>query len=89
MQGRGKLSSRALREIARYDPEGKPERIIELPVHHPTMGTFGGKELDVLYVTSGTQFFKEKWAHSQPLAGALFAIHDVGARGLPEPYFEG
>lgn len=89
MQGRGKLPTPALREIARYDPEGKLERTIELPVHHPTMCTFGGKELEVLYVTSGTQFVKEKWAHRQALAGALLAIHDIGARGLPEPYFEG
>lgn len=76
-------------EIARYDPDGKLERTIELPVRHPTMCTFGGKDLDTLYVTSGTQFVKEKWAHTQPLAGGLFAIHDVGVRGLPEPFFAG
>lgn len=76
-------------EIARYDPHGKLERTIELPVRHPTMCTFGGKDLDTLYVTSGTQFVKEKWAHTQPLAGGLFAIHNVGVRGLPEPFFAG
>ncbi len=76
-------------EIARYDPDGKLERTIPLPVQHPTMCTFGGKELDTLYVTSGTQFVKPEDAAAQPLAGALLAIHDVGARGLPEPFFAG
>jgi hypothetical protein len=26
---------------------------------------------------------------AQPLAGALFAIHGLGVRGLPEPFFAG
>ncbi|MCZ6841358.1 MAG: SMP-30/gluconolactonase/LRE family protein [SAR324 cluster bacterium] len=76
-------------EIARYDPAGKLERTIPLPVRHPTMCTFGGKDLDMLYVTCGTKFVKQKLAHTQPLAGALFAIHGVEARGIPEPFFAG
>lgn len=76
-------------EIARYDPDGRLERVIPLPVRHPTMCTFGGKKLDTLYVTSSTKFLAEGEASQQPLAGALFAIHDVGTKGLVEPYFKG
>ena len=88
-EGRWRLANRCgggilIRASIAY---GKLERTIELPLRHPTMCTFGGKDLDMPYVTSGTQFVKEKWAHTQPLAGCL--IHDVGARGLPEPFFAG
>ena len=76
-------------EIARYDPDGRLERVIPLPVRHPTMCTFGGKDLDILYVTSSTKFLAAGEVPQQPLAGALFAIHDVGAKGLVEPYFKG
>ncbi len=72
-----------------YDPKGREIRRIKLPVQHPTMCTFGGDNYDVMYVTSGTRFLDPKDAASQPLAGSLFAIHDVGAKGLPEPRFAG
>lgn len=72
-----------------YDPRGREVRRVKLPVQHPTMCTFGGENYDVMYVTSGTRFLDPKAHGPQPLAGALFAIHDVGARGLPEPKFAG
>ena len=75
--------------VARYDSKGRLERTIELPVRHPTMCTFGGKTLDALYVTSAARFVLPAQAAGQPLAGALFAIHGTGARGLPEPFFAG
>jgi L-arabinonolactonase len=75
--------------IARFDPKGRLDRKIELPVKQPTMCTFGGDELDVLYVTSSTALVPEAERASQKLAGALFAIHDLGVRGLPEPLFGG
>ena len=62
--------------------------MIGLPVQRPTMCAFGGKNLDVLYVTSATYPLPEKALAKQPLAGSLFAI-DVGVRGLPEPFFAG
>ncbi len=76
-------------EIAKYDPRGRLQSTIELPVRHPTMCTFGGTDLDVLYVTSARRFLAPAEQADQPLAGALFAIHDVGAQGLPEPFYAG
>ena len=58
-----------------------------LPIEHPTMSVFGGDGLDVLYVTSGTFQLDPARAGEQPLAGGLFAIRGLGARGLPEPVF--
>ncbi|WP_460450032.1 SMP-30/gluconolactonase/LRE family protein [Alsobacter sp. SYSU BS001988] len=71
--------------IARIDPTGRIDRLIELPVRHPTMCAFGGPALDVLYVTSSAMMAPPGAA----LAGALFAIHGLGAKGLPEPAFAG
>lgn len=74
--------------VARYAPSGQIDRVIGLPVQRPTMCAFGGKNLDVLYVTSATYPLSETALAKQPLAGSLFAI-DVGVRGVPEPFFGG
>lgn len=73
--------------IAQFDPEGKLIRHIGLPISNPTMCAFGGPGLDVLYVTSASRFLDEAQLRTQPLAGRVFAIHGLGARGLPEPRF--
>jgi len=75
--------------VACYDPRGRLLRRIRLPVRHPTMCTFGGDNYDVMFVTSGTRFLEAAEAPSQPLAGSLFAIYGIGARGFPEPRFAG
>jgi sugar lactone lactonase YvrE len=73
--------------IGRFDPIGRLDRLIRLPVQHPTMCNFGGDNLDILYVTSGRRFLTEDELRTQPLAGALFAIHGLGVRGVREPFF--
>jgi L-arabinonolactonase len=75
--------------IGRFDPMGRLDRIVRLPVSHPTMCNFGGPDLDVLYVTSGTVFLNEEERGRQPHAGALFSIHGLGVRGVAEPLFGG
>jgi sugar lactone lactonase YvrE len=70
-------------KVARYDPAGKLMRTIMMPTSIPTCCEFGGKDLDILYVTSA-KLRKLK----DPMAGNLFAL-DVGAKGLTLPYFEG
>lgn len=76
-------------EIARYDPDGKVMEKIRLPVQHPTMCSFGGPDLDILYVVSTRKFLTPAMEKEQRLAGALFALHGTGATGLPEPFFKG
>ena len=69
--------------VTRYDPDGRIDRVMEVPVSQPTCVTFGGADLDLLFVTS---------AHTGPNppqtgAGDLF-VYSVGVRGLPEARFK-
>jgi sugar lactone lactonase YvrE len=73
--------------VAQFDPDGKLVRHVLLPVSNPTMCTFGGPGLDILYVTSASRFLDEAERRAQPLAGHVFAIEGLGARGLAEPRF--
>lgn len=75
--------------LGRFDRAGRLDRMIRLPVSHPTMCNFGGVDLDVLYVTSGSIFLSPEQRQQQPLAGALFAIRGLGVRGVPESLFAG
>lgn len=76
-------------QIARIDPKGRIDRLIALPVKHVTMCTFGGPNLDVLFVTSAASMVSGAERAGVPHAGALFAVHGLGVRGLPEPHFAG
>jgi sugar lactone lactonase YvrE len=71
--------------LVRYAPDGRIDRIVELPVSHPTCCCFGGAGLATLFVTSaGDPAILD--GGSSPDSGELIAL-DVGARGLPEPSF--
>ncbi len=74
--------------LHRYAPDGRIDRVIELPVSQPTSCAFGGPNLDILYVTTAIQRLKPEELAREPLAGGLLAV-DVGVKGLPEPYFTG
>ena len=67
--------------LARFAPDGRLDRSIELPVRHPTSVAFGGPDLTVLYVTSISK--STNLSDSGPDAGGLFAIEGLGVRGLP------
>jgi L-arabinonolactonase len=70
-------------KLSRYDPDGKLMQTIMMPTSIPTCCEFGGRDLDILYVTSA-----KLRKLTDPLAGALFAL-DVGVKGLPLPCFKG
>lgn len=72
--------------VIRYTPAGKIDRVIELPVTHPTCVCFGGPALDTLYITTATKMISPEALAAEPFAGALLAI-DVGVKGLPEGMF--
>jgi sugar lactone lactonase YvrE len=75
-------------KVRRYDPDGRLMETIELPVDLPTCCEFGGKDLDILYVTSATLRRAPEVLEGQPLAGGVFAL-DVGSKGLPLVPFKG
>jgi sugar lactone lactonase YvrE len=74
--------------VARYDPDGKVEREIKMPVEFTSSCAFGGTNLDELYVTSARVPLNEAQRAQRPLDGGLFRIH-VGIKGIPEPEFLG
>jgi sugar lactone lactonase YvrE len=72
--------------VARITPDGRIDRIIEVPASQVTSCSLGGPDLRTLYITTARQKLTPADLASQPLAGGLFAIRvDVG--GLPEPRF--
>lgn len=74
--------------VRRYSPDGSLDAIVELPVTQVTACTFGGPDLDRLYITTSREAFGPEEIEAQPSAGALFAI-DPGVRGLPVLDFAG
>jgi L-arabinonolactonase len=72
-------------KIVRFTPEGRIERVIEMPVKLPGSVMFGGSRLDQLFVTSLSPAFMGRPA--DPLDGSTFVIEELGICGLPEPRF--
>jgi sugar lactone lactonase YvrE len=75
-------------KLARFAPDGRLDRVVGLPVESATSLSFGGPDLDVVYVTSMARTVKGI-APKEREAGALFAVRGLGVRGLPEPRFKG
>ena len=68
--------------IVRIAPDGKIDRVLEIPVQNITTCTFGGPDLRTLYVTTA----KIEAPARDRLAGGLFAIQTEIA-GQPENQF--
>jgi L-arabinonolactonase len=83
-------------DLVRYDPTGRIERRIGMPVRNVTSVMFGGDELEEIFVTSMARV-EHPAAHErfrveakpQFGAGALFKVSGLGIRGVPEPRFAG
>jgi sugar lactone lactonase YvrE len=74
--------------LHRYAPDGRLDRVVELPVSRPTSLTFGGDDLRTLFVTTATLRLTPEELEAQPLAGNLIALR-VDVAGLPEPEYAG
>ena len=72
--------------IVRYDPQGRIEREIALPVTQVTSMAFAGPALDQLVITTSKRLLSPADRAAQPLAGDLFVTRP-GVRGLVEPSF--
>jgi len=75
-------------KVTRYDPDGKIEREIHLPVQNVTRCAFGGEQLDVLFINTAWYGLSEADRKDQPLAGDLFQVK-TNIKGLEEPKFVG
>jgi len=72
--------------LRRYAPDGTLERVVPLPVTHPTSCAFGGAGLDELYVTSARRPLTAEEKARQPQAGGVFRLRP-GVAGRPAPLF--
>lgn len=70
--------------VTRVSPDGEPERQVALPASRITSCTFGGENLDRLFVTSAAGGRRE-----EPLAGMLFEVDAGGVAGVPANSFAG
>ena len=70
--------------VHRFNPQGQLVQSLEVPVAKPAMCTFGGADLDVLYVTSIVPGTVD--AAAPGLNGAVFALQP-GVRGFAAPVF--
>ena len=74
--------------ITRYDPDGKVDRVINLPVPRPTSCAFGSPDFSTLYITTARIRLSAQQLAAAPLSGSVFAFQP-GVRGLPETPFAG
>ncbi|MBB5437627.1 sugar lactone lactonase YvrE [Pedobacter sp. AK017] len=71
-------------QITRWDPiNGEKLLSIPMPVARVTSCTFGGKNLNDLYVTSARTGLSTSDLKKQPEAGAIFVIRNSSFKGLP------
>lgn len=71
--------------VAQLSPHGDRLRDLQLDATQPSSCTFGGKALDILFVTSATSELQNPHMND----GAVFAIDGLGAIGLSGNKFAG
>jgi D-xylonolactonase len=76
-------------QVVRYDPEGKVERRIKMPVTQVSSVAFGGDDLTDLYITTAGENWPSAYAppgydvNTPDLGGSLYRLR-IGIRGKPE-----
>jgi sugar lactone lactonase YvrE len=71
--------------VRRYTPDGVLDEVVEVPARKVTACTFGGPDLDQLFITTSQENIDPG---TDPLASSLFRAA-VGVRGLPVREFAG
>lgn len=74
--------------VERYAPDGRLDRRIEVPAAQTSSCTFGGPDLDLLFITTAQKGFPPGGRADQPLAGGVFVCRP-GPRGRPAFRFGG
>ena len=74
--------------LVRWAPDGKVDRVVQMPCRRVTNCIFGGPGLDVLYITTVRYGLSDGDLAEQPLAGGIFAL-DPGVKGIPDGEFAG
>jgi sugar lactone lactonase YvrE len=69
--------------VVRYAPDGSISGEICIPTSQPTCVAFGGRELDLLFVTSARDGLTAKSLRREPRAGDVF-VYRLDVKGLPD-----
>lgn len=75
--------------VVRFAPDGRIDRIIDMPTAQPSCVAFGGAALDTLFVTTAHEGMSAGQRAEDALAGGLFSVPGLDVRGLPEVRFAG
>lgn len=70
--------------VRRYTPDGRLDRVVELPVPRTTACAFGGPDLTDLYVTTA----RTGLTAPHPLSGSVLVVPGAGT-GVAQPAFAG
>lgn len=70
--------------IIRFRPNGKIDKIIELPVSRPTSVCFGGKKMNKLFITTAKKF--DKFKNQEKNSGNVFIIN-TNTKGIKTNFF--
>ena len=76
------------RRVVRVAPDGRIDRIIDVPVWKPTCCAFGGPDLDTLYITTSRLMSSSDVLEREPDSGGLFAVKP-GINGVVDAPFNG
>jgi len=72
--------------VVRYAPDGTEDIVVNIPARQPTCVAFGGKNLNLMFVTSAWQDLDSDALASDPDAGSLF-VFETDYLGLIERRF--
>lgn len=75
-------------KVVRYDPAGRIERQILLPVPRAVGCGFGGEDLSTLYITSARETMTLQQLEDAPLSGGVFSVRP-GVKGQASVPFAG
>jgi len=75
-------------KVVRYSPIGEAILEVNLPVSRVTACTFGGENLDDLFITTAAMGLTAEQRARQPYAGDIF-VYKTNTKGLETPFFAG
>lgn len=75
--------------VGRFDPDsGDMLETVEVPAPHVASCTFGGKNLDILFISTAREGMSAQQLKEYPLSGGIFSV-ETGATGVPASFFRG
>ena len=74
-------------QLTRYRPDGSVIERVPVPVSRPTCPTFGGPQLDHIFVTTSRLELDADDLAREPDAGKVLILRSGSSRGIPAPRF--